>query len=97
MGAERPRTVLPRPGRTDSGATHSAWRRFHSRNPQVVVEGPFATILPGIQGRMYDVSRDGQRFLMIRGGDSDEQAAPPPQIVVVQNWFEELKRLAPVN
>jgi eukaryotic-like serine/threonine-protein kinase len=70
---------------------------FRAGNPQVIVEGPFATLLPGVNGRMYDVSRDGQRFLMVRSDDSGEQAAPPPQIVVVQNWFEELKRLAPVN
>jgi len=70
---------------------------FTAGNPQVIVEGPYATILPGVNGRMYDVSRDGQRFLMIKGEDSAGQAAPPPQIVVVQNWFEELKRLAPVN
>ena len=69
---------------------------FTAGNPRVIVDGPFATILPGSQGRMYDVSRDGQRFLMIKADDIGEQAAPP-QIVVVQNWFEELKRLAPVN
>jgi dipeptidyl aminopeptidase/acylaminoacyl peptidase len=70
---------------------------FRAGNPQVIVEGPFATILPGVNGRMYDVSRDGQRFLMVKRDDNGEQAAPPPQIVVVQNWFQELKRLAPVN
>jgi hypothetical protein len=46
---------------------------------------------------MFDVSRDGRRFLLIKAGEGTEQAAPPLQIVVVQNWFEELKRLAPVN
>ena len=45
----------------------------------------------------YDVAPDG-RFLMMRSGDAataDDQ--PPPQVVLVQNWFEELKRLVPVN
>jgi hypothetical protein len=37
----------------------------------------------------YDVSRDGQRFLMLKPADQDEGAR---QIVVVQNWLEELKR-----
>ena len=69
---------------------------FIAGNPQVMVDGPFATILTGIAGRMYDVSRDGQRFLMLKGVAGAEQSAPPPQIIVVQNWFEELKRLAPV-
>lgn len=47
-------------------------------------------------GRTYDVSPDGRRFLMIKQGDSGSQTSTPPQIVVVQNWFEELRRLAPV-
>ena len=50
----------------------------------------------GSPGRTYDVSPDGQRFLMIKPGGAD-QAAAPPQIVVVKNWFEELKRLVPAN
>jgi hypothetical protein len=37
----------------------------------------------------YDVSRDGQRFLMLKSADQDEGAR---QIVVIQNWLEELKR-----
>jgi serine/threonine-protein kinase len=47
-------------------------------------------------GRTYDVSPDGRRFLMIKEGSGDQSSAPP-QIVVVQNWHEELKRLVPVN
>ena len=43
-------------------------------------------------GRNYDISPDGQRFLMIK---AEEEAAA--QINVVLNWFEELKRLAPTN
>ena len=46
----------------------------------------------GNSGAAYDVSPDGERFLMIR------QAHPPPatEIIVVENWFEELKRLVPL-
>jgi len=33
---------------------------------------------------------------MIKTGSGSEQAERP-QIVVVQNWLEELKRLVPVN
>ena len=43
---------------------------------------------------MYDVSPDGRRFLMISNQRNGTSAAPP-QIVVVQNWLEELKRLVP--
>jgi hypothetical protein len=48
----------------------------------------------------YDVSPDGQRFLMIKGVTTNEQGQTPPSenIVVVLNWFEELKqRVLPYN
>jgi serine/threonine-protein kinase len=49
----------------------------------------------GGAGRTYDVSLDAQRFLMIKqGGDASTSGAT---LVVVQNWFEELKRLVPGN
>jgi len=48
-------------------------------------------------GRSYDVSPDGQRFLMLRGSDSSGDASTPSSIVVVQNWFEELRRLVPTG
>jgi serine/threonine-protein kinase len=41
----------------------------------------------------YDVSLDGQRFLMIqRSGEK----AGPVQLQVVQDWFEELKQRVPI-
>ena len=46
-------------------------------------------------GRSYDVSLDGQRFLMIKDTTADQSS--PDQIVVVVNWFEELKRLVPTG
>ncbi|MGH9256213.1 MAG: hypothetical protein ACRD3C_16780, partial [Vicinamibacterales bacterium] len=48
-----------------------------------------------VAGRAYDVSPDGQRFLMIKAAPGE--AAAPPQIVVVQHWLDELKRLVPTN
>ncbi len=44
--------------------------------------------------RMYDIDPVSGRFLMIQsGGQSDSHES----IGIVQNWFEELKRLAPVT
>ena len=44
----------------------------------------------------YDVSLDGERFVMIQA--SEEQDSPAPQqINVVLNWFEELKRRVPTG
>jgi serine/threonine-protein kinase len=42
----------------------------------------------------YDVSPDGQRFLMVK---PHEDATLFTQIVVVQNWFTELRQRVPVH
>lgn len=47
-------------------------------------------------GRSYDISPDGQRFLMIKEGGAAGPAAPA-SIIVVQQWVEELKRLVPAK
>ena len=47
---------------------------------------------PGAPGRNWDVAPDGQRFLIIKGAEQPQIA---PQINVVLNWQEELKRLVP--
>jgi serine/threonine-protein kinase len=51
----------------------------------------------GNPGRTYDISADGQRFLMIKQGGGPGQSATPPSLIVVQNWTEELKRLVPTR
>ena len=48
-------------------------------------------------GRMYDVSADGQRFLMIKETSVADERPPSARIILVQNWFEELKRLVPTK
>jgi serine/threonine-protein kinase len=64
---------------------------FRAGRPEVLFEGSYrATPVPaGLQ--YYDISPDGQRFLMIK---RERELA---QINVVLNWFEELKRLVPTN
>jgi hypothetical protein len=49
--------------------------------------------LLGNTARTFDVSRDGQRFLMMKDAPTD--GPPPPAIVVVQNWFNELQSRLP--
>jgi hypothetical protein len=44
----------------------------------------------------YDVSLDGRRFLVIKPVNSQNNSTPT-SIVVVQNWFEELKKLTAEN
>ncbi len=44
--------------------------------------------------RQYHVAPDG-RFLMIRQGAATDDATASPELILVLNWFEELKRLVP--
>ena len=55
-----------------------------SQNPEMLFEGPYRFV-----NRNYDVSGDGQRFLMVKPQTEEEGR----EVVVVLNWFEELKRL----
>jgi hypothetical protein len=72
--------------------TGPAWS---SRTPMRLFEQPY--YVGTNSGRSYDVSLDGQRFLMIKGDEASEQTAARPSLVVVQNWLEELKRLVPTR
>jgi Tol biopolymer transport system component len=64
---------------------------FSAGKPRALFEGPYAV---GTGFPLYDVSPDGQRFLMLK--PVDVQAAPT-QINVALNWLEELKRRVPVK
>ncbi len=71
---------------------------FAAGTPTKVLEGPyfFGTAGTGATAfRTYDVSLDGQRFLMIKNPEESEQAATSMNFV--QNWTEELKRLVPTR
>jgi serine/threonine-protein kinase len=48
-------------------------------------------------GRTYDVSVDGQRFLMIKAGGVGSEGTERSNIIVVEGWLEELKRAAPAK
>ena len=60
--------------------------------PQELWEEPYET--GGV--RQYHVTPDG-RFLMIRQGAVTDDDTALPELVVVVNWFEELKARVPVN
>jgi hypothetical protein len=53
--------------------------------------------LSGIAGRLYDVSRDGQQLLVLKPVSTPNEQRGPDRIVIVQNWFEELKARLPVK
>jgi hypothetical protein len=58
----------------------------------VLFEGPFRTDGPF---RGYDVTPDGQRFLMVR--EIEQPSMRVSSMVLVQNWQEEVKRLVPTR
>jgi hypothetical protein len=61
---------------------------FVAGKPRRLFEGPFeADIYPN-----YDISPDGNRFVMVR-----RESSPPREIHVVLNWFEELTHLVSVG
>jgi serine/threonine-protein kinase len=64
---------------------------FSAARPRLLFEGRYSrsSVLAN-----YDITPDGQRFLLVNPG---EQESALTQINVVLNWFEELKRLAPVE
>ncbi len=60
-----------------------------AKPPETLFEGQYsrAEFVPN-----YDIAPDGQRFLMIKENEEQPSAA---QLILVLNWFEELKRLVP--
>jgi len=67
---------------------------FSAGKSRLLYEGQYLTSVFPQLGTAYDVSPDGQRFLMVK---ELEQATSPTQINVVLNWFEELKRRVPTR
>jgi serine/threonine-protein kinase len=65
---------------------------FSADKPKMLFEGLYVAAPRALTN--YDVSPDGQRFLMIK---PSEQNTALTQIVLVQNWFEELKRRVPTG
>jgi Tol biopolymer transport system component len=65
---------------------------FSTGKPRILFEGQY---LPGDVIPSYDISPDGQRFLMLK--PSELVQAAPTQINVVLNWFEDLKRRVPAK
>jgi hypothetical protein len=47
--------------------------------------------------RHYDVSADGQRFLMLKESAAGNPNVAPASMVVVEHWFDELKQRVPAT
>jgi Tol biopolymer transport system component len=66
---------------------------FSASKPRLLFEQPGYGSRHPIRG--WDISPDGERFLMVKRGETKPQ--PVTEMVLVQNWFAELRRLAPTH
>ena len=66
--------------------------------PELLFEGQGYAGYAGSAGpsARYDVTEDGQRFLMKQAADTETSGPAQSQINIVLNWFEELKERVPV-
>jgi hypothetical protein len=62
--------------------------------PEEIATGSFYSLAVGAP--TFDVANDGRILMTTRAGQGVGDDAPD-SIVIVQNWFEELKRLVPTN
>lgn len=71
--------------------------KFVVANPEIVL-GPGSYVVSSFN-RSFDISPDGQRFLMMKDVRStgDDPYAGLAQMIVVQNWFQELNAQVPVD
>ena len=70
---------------------------FTAGTPAKILDSSYVWSVPTYAGRMYDISPDGQRFLMLKESSLPDRTSVPRSITVVQNWHEELKRLVPTK
>ena len=68
---------------------------FNPGDPEVLFAAPYRASV--FRSRPWDVSREGDRFLMVKEDATLGETHAGPQMILVQNWFEELKRLVPSN
>ena len=65
---------------------------FEAGTPKVIISGNY---LPTLDGRHYDETPDGRRFVIVK--NVPDTTSAPTELVVVLNWFEELKARVPTK
>ena len=71
--------------------------KFKPGAPVKLLEGQYFYDAGFPSGRTYDVSPDGRRFLMIKEISGVDEPTTSARLILVQNWFEELKRRVPTQ
>jgi serine/threonine-protein kinase len=65
---------------------------FTAGVPRMLFEGPYGG---STRTRNYDVTADGQKFVMVQA--YPRPPLKPTQVILVQNWFEEVRRRVPMK
>jgi serine/threonine-protein kinase len=78
-------------GRAMIGVDVHTGADFRAGSPRVLFEGDFLQE----DSRHYSIHPDGESFVMV--STSKESSSQTGELIVVQNWFEELKRLVPTD
>jgi len=84
------RELFYRNGDKMMAADINARPAFSAGKPHMLFAEEYGSAPGSDSAPEYDVSPDGQRFLMLK--DAEGSAVSQSQIIVVQNWAEELKR-----
>ena len=93
LWAEDGRELFYRDGSAVLAVSIDTTSAFTSGDPKVLFTGPYYRTALN-RGHTYDVMPDGQKFVMIRESETDTAAS---EIIVIQNWSEELERLVPTD
>jgi Tol biopolymer transport system component len=90
---------LDRDGRLTSVAVSSTSSVFTAGPPVTILNKRYhaGASLLGLDLRAYDISPDGQRFLMIKEPESVAPVVQTANMVLVLNWVAELKDRLPVR
>jgi len=70
---------------------------LHHPNIAVIYGEGLRSGMQGSPYRTYDISRDGLRFLVLKLVATPERRSARPNMIVIQNFAEELKRRVPVK
>ena len=81
-----------REGKKMMAVEYEGQQTFSAGKPKELFEGPYTPTPRSFPD--YDVSPDGQRFLMLKPAEEEQSSS---HLVVVVNWVEELKQKVPMG
>lgn len=86
--------IFYRNGESYFGVSVQTDPSFASALPKVIVKRRYYTDVPGIS-RYFDITPDDQHFLFTKEEALEAGTGARTELLVVENWFQELQRLAP--